>query len=220
MSLEQIEGRRNPNYRFWEEGEGKEEGDPPRIWASNGIYPGTAFTRSLGDSAAESLGVIAEPELTIANLTSEVSFVVAATDGVYEFLTSEAVANIISQFEDLHEGCSAVVQEAYRLWLQFETRTDDITIVALAFEGLPQKPHEIKRAPSEKRTRPLRKMPMENVKALLDDEDIGPDNMPVPASKTEEEMEAIGLALRGNFLFSNLDEEKKQRVYQVPFLAF
>jgi hypothetical protein len=34
-------------------------GDPPRIWSKYGEYPGTAFTRSLGDSIAEELGVFA-----------------------------------------------------------------------------------------------------------------------------------------------------------------
>ncbi len=37
--------------------------DPPRVWARNGNYPGTAFTRSLGDSVAERLGVCAEPAM-------------------------------------------------------------------------------------------------------------------------------------------------------------
>jgi hypothetical protein len=36
-----------------------EGGDPPRIWSKYGEYPGTAFTRSLGDSIAEELGVFA-----------------------------------------------------------------------------------------------------------------------------------------------------------------
>ena len=36
-----------------------EAGDPPRIWSKYEEYPGTAFTRSLGDSIAEELGVYA-----------------------------------------------------------------------------------------------------------------------------------------------------------------
>ena len=36
-----------------------EAGDPPRVWAQNGDFPGTAFTRSLGDQVAEDLGVTA-----------------------------------------------------------------------------------------------------------------------------------------------------------------
>lgn len=40
-----------------------EGGDPPRVWSPKGDYPGTAFTRSLGDCVAEECGVIAEPEI-------------------------------------------------------------------------------------------------------------------------------------------------------------
>ena len=32
--------------------EEEDEGDPPRLWAQAGNYPGTAFTRSVGDSGA------------------------------------------------------------------------------------------------------------------------------------------------------------------------
>lgn len=32
--------------------EEEDEGDPPRLWAQGGNYPGTAFTRSVGDSGA------------------------------------------------------------------------------------------------------------------------------------------------------------------------
>ncbi len=40
-----------------------EGGDPPRVWSPYGDYPGTAFTRSFGDSIAEELGVVADPEI-------------------------------------------------------------------------------------------------------------------------------------------------------------
>ena len=32
--------------------EEEDSGDPPRLWAQNGMYPGTAFTRSIGDARA------------------------------------------------------------------------------------------------------------------------------------------------------------------------
>ena len=32
--------------------EAEDSGDPPRLWAPNALYPGTAFTRSVGDSGA------------------------------------------------------------------------------------------------------------------------------------------------------------------------
>lgn len=66
MSMDQIEGV-EPKHENWGDlnlGEDIDEGgDPPRIWSPNGDYPGTAFTRSLGDKVAEECGVIAEPEI-------------------------------------------------------------------------------------------------------------------------------------------------------------
>ncbi len=51
LTLDQLEGLKDPNIEYW----GTEEdndGDPPRLWAPNATYPGTAFTRSVGDSGA------------------------------------------------------------------------------------------------------------------------------------------------------------------------
>lgn len=49
LTLEQVEGFKDPEVECWgtEEEDG---GDPPRLWSPNGQYPGTAFTRSIGDS--------------------------------------------------------------------------------------------------------------------------------------------------------------------------
>jgi hypothetical protein len=48
----------------------------------------------------------------------------------------------VSAFDDPHEACLSVVAESYRLWLNYETRTDDITMIVLQFSGLdtPQRP--------------------------------------------------------------------------------
>ena len=65
MTADQIDGV-EPIHEDWDCALGDEiddGGDPPRIWAQDQEYPGTAFTRSIGDSLAESLGVMAEPEL-------------------------------------------------------------------------------------------------------------------------------------------------------------
>jgi hypothetical protein len=75
---------------------------------------------------------------------------------VWEFLTNQSVADIIMSYEDPTEACRAVISEAYRytrrppltapphaerarcgfccgrLWLQYDSRTDDITMI-LAF---------------------------------------------------------------------------------------
>lgn len=113
-----------------------EGGDPPRVWSPNGDYPGTAFTRSLGDAMAEELGVYAEPEMLTKELQPEDKIIVLASDGIYEFLTNQSVIDICAKFTDPLEACRAVVAESYELWLQYELRTDDITIIVIFLEQL------------------------------------------------------------------------------------
>lgn len=59
-----------------------------------------------------------------------------ASDGVFEFLPSQSVVDMVSKFDDLHDAALSVVAESYRLWLQYETRTDDITMIIAQFVGL------------------------------------------------------------------------------------
>ena len=50
------------------------------------------------------------------------------SDGVFEFLSNETVCEIVGHYKgDPMKATKAVVAEAYRLWLQYEVRTDDIT---------------------------------------------------------------------------------------------
>jgi hypothetical protein len=68
LSMEQLEGNA-PIHENWgnviEGNQIDESGDPPRIWSPYGDFPGTAFSRSIGDSVAKELGVIAEPEILV-----------------------------------------------------------------------------------------------------------------------------------------------------------
>ena len=63
-------------------------------------------------------------------------FIVIASDGVFEFLTNQMVADMLAQYPDPLDGCKAVCAAAYELWLQYEVRTDDITIIALAVQDI------------------------------------------------------------------------------------
>ncbi|KAG8467851.1 hypothetical protein KFE25_006903 [Diacronema lutheri] len=113
-------------------------GDPPRVWERGQDYPGCAFTRSIGDAIAEDIGVFAEPELLSKELTRDDQFILIASDGIFEFITNQGAADIVSQYEDPLEGARAIVAEAYRLWLQYEVRTDDITIIVLRLHWEPE----------------------------------------------------------------------------------
>ncbi|KAJ7973814.1 Protein phosphatase 2C and cyclic nucleotide-binding/kinase domain-containing protein [Quillaja saponaria] len=135
LTLDQIEGLKNPDVQYWGTEEG-DDGDPPRLWVSNGMYPGTAFTRSIGDSIAETIGVVATPEIVAFELTPNHPFFVLASDGVFEFISSQAVVEMVAKFKDPRDACAAIVAESYRLWLQYETRTDDITVIVVHINGL------------------------------------------------------------------------------------
>ncbi|KAI4380400.1 hypothetical protein MLD38_006596 [Melastoma candidum] len=135
LTLDQIEGLKNPDVKCWGTEEG-DDGDPPRLWVPNGMYPGTAFTRSIGDSIAETIGVVATPEIVVLELTPSHPFFVLASDGVFEFLSSQTVVDMVAQYKDPRDACAAIVAESYRLWLQYETRTDDITVIVVHVHGL------------------------------------------------------------------------------------
>ncbi|KAL0838236.1 hypothetical protein Bca101_090126 [Brassica carinata] len=93
MPFREDECERIRIYKTWanEESEG---GDPPRLWVLNGMYPGTAFTRSVGDCTAEGIGVTAEPEVSMVHLSPNHLFFVVASDGIFEFLPSQAVVDM------------------------------------------------------------------------------------------------------------------------------
>ncbi|KAG7352827.1 mechanosensitive ion channel [Nitzschia inconspicua] len=140
LSLDQLEGlepinenedSENPEGDLELGEELDEGGDPPRVWSPEGDYPGTAFTRSLGDSMAEELGVFAEPEMLTREIKPDDRVIVLASDGIFEFLTNQSVIDICAKFTDPLEACRAVVAESYELWLQYELRTDDITIIVI-----------------------------------------------------------------------------------------
>jgi serine/threonine protein phosphatase PrpC len=137
MTLDQLEGR-EPIHENWGAETGDtidESGDPPRVWDKSLERPGCAFTRSFGDAVAEIVGVNAVPEILTWDLSSLDKYIIIASDGVFEFLTSQNVVNIISQYQDIIEGARRVVEESYRLWLTYDERTDDISIIIISIDS-------------------------------------------------------------------------------------
>jgi serine/threonine protein phosphatase PrpC len=98
LTVDQVEGLEDPDIQVW----GNEEShgaDPPRLWVQNGMYPGTAFSRSVGDSTAEKIGVISVPEVSMVRLTPNHLFFVVASDGVFEFLSSQTVVDMVWRYD-------------------------------------------------------------------------------------------------------------------------
>lgn len=132
MSIDQMEGREEMHENWGDMVLGQDvdiHGDPPRVWMDGKDYPGTAFTRSLGDYLAEGIGVEAEPEMLSRELTSNDRLLVVASDGVFEFLTNQDVVDMCLAAGSPLLACEAIVKAAYKQWLIYENRTDDITII-------------------------------------------------------------------------------------------
>ncbi|PKA60894.1 putative protein phosphatase 2C 35 [Apostasia shenzhenica] len=139
LSVDQVEGIKDPGIQSWGDEE-DDEGDPPRLWVQNAMYPGTAFTRSVGDSTAESIGVIAAPEVMQVKITPTHQFFIIASDGVFEFLSSQTVVDMVARFKDPRDACATVSAESYKMWLAHESRTDDITVLVVQIKFLSNPP--------------------------------------------------------------------------------
>jgi len=110
-------------------------GSPSRVWHN---LRGLAMARSIGDHAAATVGVIAEPEITEYDVRPDDHSLVIASDGVWELITSEEVAEIVYrvtlQTDDPEEMCKAIVDQASYVWKVEEgDYRDDITVVVLRF---------------------------------------------------------------------------------------
>lgn len=116
--------------------------DPPRVWSKKGKYPGTAFTRSIGDAVAESLGVNAEPEMMTLKLSpKDQILIVLASDGVFDVMSNQEVINMCFQHRyDPMQACNAIIENSHKEWLENDdcvdeqsASYDDMTIICLFF---------------------------------------------------------------------------------------
>jgi len=168
-SIDQMEGIA-PMHEDWGEVDLgvdiDEEGDPPRVWCKDHDYPGTAFSRSLGDTVGEDIGVNAEPEILTKDITKGDEILVIASDGIFEFLTNQRVIDICAECNDPLHACTRLLEESYTQWLNYELRTDDITCIVLFLKNgrvndeevarnLMNKKHRIKAASKAKIQREL-----------------------------------------------------------------
>ena len=105
---------------------------PERVWKKEGDVPGLAMSRSFGDEVAHTVGVIVNPEIDEYQLLNEDKFLILASDGIWEFISSEEVVNIVKDFylENNIEGAlTYLYNEASKRWIMEEEIIDDITII-------------------------------------------------------------------------------------------
>lgn len=111
---------------------------PLRVYMKDKDMPGLSMTRSFGDYFASTAGCISRPEVTEYYFQAEDKFMVIASDGLWEFIESQEVVEIVKDYylnEDIVGSCEFLYKESCRRWLHEEEDViDDITIILLFFE--------------------------------------------------------------------------------------
>lgn len=107
---------------------------PKRVWLKNKQVPGLAMTRSIGDMAASTVGVLARPEIfTFPNLSPNDKFIVIASDGLWDRLSNTEVMTIIAghyyRNRDADGAISHLTRESVDRWQREQGMVDDITII-------------------------------------------------------------------------------------------
>lgn len=103
---------------------------PARVFKSGANYPGLAMSRALGDEIAKGCGVVAEPEIKCQKIEKEDEFVIVASDGVWEFLENQEVAEVVHSNgkAKAERSASLIAENSFKTWLERENNTtDDIT---------------------------------------------------------------------------------------------
>lgn len=108
---------------------------PLRVWLPRDWIPGLAMTRSIGDTVLSEYGVSPVPEVTYTRLCPADAFMVLASDGVWEFMTSQEVVDFVGKMlaegSTAAETSTALVREAVRKWRRNEVVVDDTTAVVM-----------------------------------------------------------------------------------------
>ena len=117
--------------------------DPPEVGLSARVYLdpeytmiGLAMARSIGDYAVKEVGVIAEPDVEEYDLNTTDKFMILASDGVWEFISSQEAVDIVNdQIEfGCHAACEELIQVAATRWAEEEgDYRDDITAIVVQF---------------------------------------------------------------------------------------
>jgi len=104
------------------------KGGSDRVWLPNLDVPGLSVTRAFGDQLVANIGVISDPITTIHTVTENDYILLLASDGIWEFMNTELIVEILLEHEDSMSSAKGLMEEAVALWAQeSEGSQDDIT---------------------------------------------------------------------------------------------
>lgn len=111
------------------------EGDIPyRVFVKHRLYPGLAMSRALGDTVGASVGVIPDPDIHVVDVTPDVAFVIIATDGVWEFISSQEAVDFVCRKskDEVQKAAEFLAYESWRRWVDEEENVvDDVTCLII-----------------------------------------------------------------------------------------
>jgi protein phosphatase 2C family protein 2/3 len=117
-----------------------EPGLSARVWLDMDCSQiGLAMARSIGDHAVKEIGVIAEPVVSFHDVAPEDDFVIFATDGVWEFVSSQEAVQVVADNLDrgATKACQALIEAAAAKWHHEEgDYRDDITALVVRLQHL------------------------------------------------------------------------------------
>jgi serine/threonine protein phosphatase PrpC len=100
-----------------------------RVFLPGEIEPCTKFSRSIGDSGFEEVGIIPNPDVVSCDLNASDDILILASNGILEFLTHQEVVGICSASSDPLQASEAVTKAAYCKWIEHRNRCDDLTVI-------------------------------------------------------------------------------------------
>jgi len=111
---------------------------PMRVWKKMSNVPGLAVSRSMGDLIGHTIGVLTQPEFTHTHLDEHDHYLILASDGVWEWLSSQDAVDIVSRCaeegSDASVACEQLARAAYARWEEEGNGVaDDTTAVVVYF---------------------------------------------------------------------------------------
>lgn len=103
---------------------------PLRVWLKETEAPGLTMTRAIGDEVAQTVGVIAVPQIWQYEIQDSDILLILGTDGLFKFMSNDDVCKIAyTHRENLVVACKLLTREAKSRWQEREEISDDITMV-------------------------------------------------------------------------------------------
>lgn len=108
-----------------------------RVWLPDVRIPGLAVTRSFGDQIVKKFAVHARPEITQLSLSKYESFVILASDGLWDYVSNEEAVEFVAKrrkSQSAQAVAEALVKKATEQWIEKDDVIDDISIIIVYME--------------------------------------------------------------------------------------